>query len=64
MIKENKMCSICILDSEIPNIDFDKKGVCNYCHLLKKLNKDFPIMELNDNHFQKKNRSNKIFRKK
>ena len=54
MIKEKIMCSNCILDSEIPNIEFDDKGVCNYCHLLQKLDKDSPVRELNDKYFQKK----------
>jgi N-acetyl sugar amidotransferase len=28
----NVICSRCIYDSNVPNIDFDKEGVCNYCH--------------------------------
>ena len=51
MIKEKIMCSNCILDSEIPNIEFDDKGVCNYCHLLQKLDKDSPVRGLNDKYF-------------
>lgn len=26
------ICSKCIYDSNVPNIDFDDSGVCNYCH--------------------------------
>ena len=26
-----KVCNRCVMDSTIKVIDFDKKGVCNYC---------------------------------
>ena len=31
------MCSRCIYDSTIMNIDFDTEGVCNYCHQIEEL---------------------------
>ncbi|MDP3082615.1 MAG: N-acetyl sugar amidotransferase [Rubrivivax sp.] len=32
-----QICSSCIYDSRVPNIDFDVDGVCNYCHQVDKL---------------------------
>lgn len=31
------ICSRCIYDSNVPNISFDKEGVCNYCHQVDSL---------------------------
>lgn len=31
------VCSRCIYDSRVPNISFDKEGVCNYCHQVDSL---------------------------
>jgi N-acetyl sugar amidotransferase len=31
------ICSRCIYDSNVPNIIFDKEGVCNYCHQVESL---------------------------
>jgi N-acetyl sugar amidotransferase len=33
----NIICSRCIYDSNVPNISFDKEGVCNYCHQVEAL---------------------------
>lgn len=27
----NKVCTYCVMDSTVPNINFDNKGRCNYC---------------------------------
>ena len=35
--KQVRICSRCIYDSSIFNIDFDDKGVCNYCRLVDAL---------------------------
>lgn len=43
MLDNKNYCTRCILDSEIPNISFDEEGVCNYCHLLDKLNANYPL---------------------
>ena len=32
------ICSRCIYDESIPNIDFDHDGVCNYCRMIDDLN--------------------------
>lgn len=31
------ICSRCIYDSNVPNISFNKEGVCNYCHQVDSL---------------------------
>lgn len=31
-----QICNKCVLDSNIPNISFDKEGVCNFCNEYKK----------------------------
>ena len=28
---DKKICVKCIMDDTIPDIDFDEKGICNYC---------------------------------
>jgi len=43
MIDQKNYCTRCILDSEIPAIVFDDKGICNYCHLLDKLHAKYPM---------------------
>lgn len=32
-----KVCSKCIYDERVPGIQFDEKGVCNYCHQVENL---------------------------
>lgn len=32
-----KICTKCIYDDNVPNISFDDKGVCNYCHQVDSL---------------------------
>lgn len=39
---KNKRCVKCIIDRTVPGAIFDKKGVCNFCHLQEKMEKDFP----------------------
>jgi N-acetyl sugar amidotransferase len=38
-------CSRCIMDSSVPGIAFDDKGVCNFCKLHDKMERDYPIDE-------------------
>lgn len=38
----NTICSRCILDTTVPEIEFDKEGVCNYCKLQEVLEKEYP----------------------
>lgn len=35
-------CSRCLYDSSVPNIAFDERGVCNYCHQNDALAKEYP----------------------
>lgn len=37
-----QICSRCIYDSTVPNIEFDGDGVCNYCHQIEELEEKFP----------------------
>ena len=36
-----KICSRCIYDSNVSGISFDSQGVCNYCHQIDDLEKDY-----------------------
>jgi len=36
-----QICSRCIYDETIPKITFDEEGICNYCHMIEGLQKDF-----------------------
>ncbi len=37
-----QVCTQCIYDERIPNINFDNSGVCNYCHEAERLEEEFP----------------------
>ena len=45
-----KICTRCIYDDTLPNITFDEKGVCNYCHQIEEFEKIYP----NDERGEKK----------
>ncbi len=36
-----KVCSRCIYDERVSAISFDKEGICNYCHQIEKLKKEY-----------------------
>lgn len=38
-----RICSRCVLDSNIPGISFDSDGICNYCKLHDGLDRRFPV---------------------
>ena len=40
-----KICNNCIYDETIPHIEFNGKGVCNYCERDEELNKEYPTGE-------------------
>jgi N-acetyl sugar amidotransferase len=40
-----KVCSRCVLDSDIPGIRFDENGVCSYCKIQDEWEKRFPLDE-------------------
>lgn len=42
MNKQIRICKRCVLDESIPDIEFNEKGICNYCELHDKLTKAFP----------------------
>jgi len=39
------LCTRCILDSTIPNIHYDEKGVCNFCRMHDVLDQKYPLTE-------------------
>ncbi len=40
-----RRCTRCLYDETLPNIKFDEKGVCNYCHISDQLNDEYPTGE-------------------
>ena len=45
MINNKIICSRCISDSTMPAINFDEKGVCNYCRQYDEMNSFYPTGE-------------------
>jgi N-acetyl sugar amidotransferase len=43
-----QVCTRCVQDTSVPGIQFDKNGVCNFCHLHDKLCEIFPNDEQGD----------------
>lgn len=43
MIKEQFVCSRCILDTTVNDIWFDESGMCKYCHIHDKMEKSYPL---------------------
>lgn len=46
MINNQKICLRCILDTTVPGIRFDDRGVCNYCKIHDELEKRYPLNEI------------------
>lgn len=42
---EYMQCVCCIMDTSVPGISFTKEGICNFCTLQNKMEKEFPIGE-------------------
>ncbi|MBE0376715.1 N-acetyl sugar amidotransferase [Pseudoalteromonas prydzensis] len=42
-MKSQEICSKCILDTTVSDIEFDSQGVCNYCHAYDRIIKTIPI---------------------
>jgi N-acetyl sugar amidotransferase len=40
-----KICSRCIYDERVASIEFDDQGICNYCHQLDSLKKEYSTGE-------------------
>ncbi len=49
MIKENKLCSRCILDTTIDEISFDENGICNFCYTQEMMENKYPLGSKGDN---------------
>lgn len=43
-----QICTRCIMDSSIPGIRFDEKGICNFCKIHDDWEKQFPLNEETD----------------
>lgn len=43
---KTKICSRCILDSSVPGIEFDERGICDYCKLQDEMEKRNPLNEI------------------
>jgi N-acetyl sugar amidotransferase len=37
-----QICSRCIYDAHVPNIEFDAAGVCSYCHMMERMEAEYP----------------------
>ena len=42
---EYKICSRCIIDTTVPGAKFDESGVCSYCKIHDRLDKEYPLGE-------------------
>lgn len=42
---DRQICSKCVMDITVPNINFDSEGICNFCHLHDKLESRYPLGE-------------------
>lgn len=42
MRKSTKRCTRCIIDTSVPGVVFDENGICNFCHLHDKMEKEYP----------------------
>ncbi len=36
------ICKRCVINSDVPGVSFDSNGICIYCHLHDKLEKEWP----------------------
>ena len=43
---KKKICLRCILDSSVPGIEFDERGICTYCKLHDEMEKRNPLNEI------------------
>lgn len=43
LIMKNKRCKRCIIDTTVPGVFFDENGVCNFCNLHDKMEKEYPV---------------------
>ena len=45
MSAKYKICDKCVCDTTIPGIIFDKNGICNFCKIHEKMEKQYPLNE-------------------
>jgi N-acetyl sugar amidotransferase len=43
MSKNYVICSKCVCDTTIPDIVFDKNGICNFCEIHERMEKQYPL---------------------
>ncbi len=53
MVDEKKICTRCVMDLTVPDIHFDKDGICNYCKIQEHLELDYPRGEKGKQDFEK-----------
>ena len=52
-MEKHRTCARCVLDSTVPSVTFDEKGVCNHCKLHDKLEEQYKINDENKKKFEK-----------
>lgn len=50
---EYKICTRCVTDTTVPGTKFDSNGVCSYCALYDKLDRQFPLGEAGERNVNK-----------
>jgi N-acetyl sugar amidotransferase len=53
MANEYRICSRCLLDTTVPEIAFDEKGVCQYCKIHDVQEKKYPLGERGKENLEK-----------
>lgn len=51
---DRKICSRCILDTTVPEIQFDEHGLCNYCKIHDKFEELYPLNEIGKERIRRK----------
>ena len=47
---EYKICRTCVMDTTVPNIQFDMEGICHYCNNFKSAENSQKFLEINCKH--------------
>ncbi len=45
-VNGKRICTRCIYDESVPSITFDQNGICNYCHMIAKLQNEYRTGEI------------------
>ncbi|MBF0385068.1 MAG: N-acetyl sugar amidotransferase, partial [Candidatus Omnitrophica bacterium] len=51
--KDKVICTRCVMDTTVPEINFDENGVCNFCHMHDAMDKEFPLDAKGKGYFDK-----------